>query len=130
MGALTIAVLVIVVLTAVAAGTWIWWLQARHTRSSTVRIEEGAVIAGTVSIDIASIVRIEVAPMYDVAPADDLWTLRDDHETHLSFLGRDPGAEAVLGRLETELVGLDFDRALQTARRESLFEQGVAVWQR
>lgn len=126
----TIAVAGMGVLAAIVTGVLIRRLESKHLRATAVRIEDEAVVVGRDIINIASIIRIEVAPMYDVAPADDVWIFRDDGGGKLSFFGRDSGATTVLRALETELAGFNFDRATQAARAGSTFEQAVTVWKR
>lgn len=116
-----------------AAGIFIGvaiWLRSKRSRAPAVRMEGGTLFVESGSIAIGSIERIGIAPMYDVAPADDLWTIRDRDGRQLSFFGRDPGAREVLVALEASLAGLDLEQAREVARRESLFEEEVTVWKR
>src|SRR3712207_2568330 len=80
----------------VAAGIAIGLLQSRSDRATAVRLEDESVWVGNDRIVVASIARIDVAPLYDVAPADDLWIIRGDADRHLSFFSKAPGAKAVL----------------------------------
>lgn len=106
------------------------WLRSRRSRAPAVRMEGGTLFVESGSIPMESIVHIGIAPMYDVAPADDLWTIRDGDGRTLSFFGRDPGAKEALAALQAGLAGLDLDQSLAVARRESVFEGEVTAWNR
>jgi hypothetical protein len=83
---------------------------------------------GKQSLPVASIQRVAIAPLYDVAPADDLWCFADGAAHELTFCNRDTGAREALTRLEGMLPGFDADRALRFAREESVIEDAVTVW--
>jgi hypothetical protein len=103
---------------------------SHRARAPAVRIDDGAVCVRNESLPLASIVHVGIAPLYDVAPADDLWMLRDREGRCVSFFGKDPGAKEVLAALESSFAGFDVEHALELAHRESVFEQEVTVWKR
>jgi hypothetical protein len=104
------------------------WAARAYENRRTVRIERNILCVGKDELPIAAITRVDIAPMYDVAPADDLWIFVGAGKTNISFFNRAPGAGAALRVLEASLQGLDLDHALSTAREESVFEQPVNVW--
>jgi hypothetical protein len=124
-------VLILLLLFAAVATTWgIRRLQARELRELMVAVQASEVVVGPKRMPTRSIARIDIAPLYDVAPADDLWVLADEQGTEIFFFGRDPGAPVALAALETMLADLNVEQALQVARNSSVFEQRVVVWQR
>ena len=105
----------------------IWATRAYENRRA-VKVKDNILSVGNEKLPIAAITRVDIAPMYDVAPADDLWIFVGAGESNISFFNRDPGAGAALRLLEAALHGLDSDHALSKAREESVFEQPVNVW--
>ena len=111
----------------IAIGLLVWASHAsKHRRS--VNVNCGVLSVGRERVILSLISRISIAPLYDVAPADDLWILEDKDGSKLSFFSRAPGASAVLAHLEAALPSLCQAQALEKARNESLFEQSVVVW--
>ena len=111
----------------IAIGLLVWALHASKHRQS-VNVSRGVLSVGLERLALSSISRISIAPLYDVAPADDLWILEDKDGSKLSFLSRALGANAALARLEAALPYLYQAQALEKARNESHFEQPVVVW--
>ena len=119
------AILFLVGVFGVAAA--IWGARA-YENQRKVRIKGNVLCVGKEELPIAAITRVDIAPLYDVAPADDLWIFVGAGESNLSFFNRDPGAGAALRVLGAALQGLDPNQALCKARDESVFEQPVNVW--
>jgi hypothetical protein len=100
----------------------------REERERTVRVQGGLLHAGKQQIALDEITSVTISPLYDVAPADDLWTFAADGRRVVWFFNRDHGASESLKALEDVLFGFCVERSLQLARDESVFENPVAVW--
>lgn len=111
----------------VGVATAVWAARA-YENQHTVRIKDNLLCVGKKELLIAAVVRVDIAPLYDVAPADDLWIFVGADGSNISFFNRAPGAGAALRLLEATLQGLNLDHALSKAREESVFEQPVNVW--
>lgn len=104
------------------------WGDRALVKQRTVRIDDNILRVGKETLPIAEIIRVDIASLYDVAPADDLWIFVGAGENNISFFNRSPGAGATLRLLEAALQGLDSKNALRMAREESMFEEPVTVW--
>jgi hypothetical protein len=99
-----------------------------------ISIMDGFVVSGTgrnlKRIRISDIRIIEVAGLWDVAPADDCWILKGHSDSSMSFLSRRPGALVLLQDLQAILPGFSVKRAIETCRNLSIFEEPIEVWRK
>lgn len=97
-----------------------------------LRFENGCVVQGykkTLKVIKASDTRlIQIAGLWDVAPADDLWRLEDKSGNDMCFLHRSNGANEVLAELEKALPDFNVERCVQMSRDKSLQEEYADVW--
>lgn len=124
------SVLVILIPVSLVGIVGLVWALRRMESERFVKVQRGELFVGKNHLALSVISRIEIAPLYDVPPADDLWMFEGTKDEKVSFFNRDPGAAAALAKLDTELPELDSKQALQKARDESFFEQPVTVWSR
>ena len=122
-----IGILILGVIAGIAITAIILWSRANQ-RQLTVRVQDNILYVGSDRLSISDIARIDIAPLYDVAPADDLWIFEGTSGNKISFFNRYPGVSLALPLLEVALSGLDSEKALSKARDESIFEQAVNVW--
>ncbi|KAB0599113.1 hypothetical protein [Cupriavidus pauculus] len=109
-----------------------WWLH-RSSRLEAVRSDEQFVYVGrgrrkAKKLAWKDITEISIAPLYDVAPADDCWLLRGKSTDSVGFLGREIGAAVVLARLESVLPGFDVASSIRHAHANAAFEEPILVW--
>ena len=97
--------IILVPVALIAIGFLVWVSHASRHRQSVI-VNCGILSVGINRLPLSSISRISIAPLYDVAPADDLWILEDKDGSKLSFFSRAPGASAVLAHLEAALPSL------------------------
>jgi hypothetical protein len=120
-------VLIVGVIAIIGVTTIILWIRVNE-RKINVSVQNNILYVGRNRLPISDITRIDIAPLYDVAPADDLWIFEGSSENKISFFNRDPGASSALPLLEGTLNGLNLEKALSKARDESIFEEPVNVW--
>jgi hypothetical protein len=126
---MSILVTILALTTAAGIMALIWYVKLLEKRHA-IKVERGLLFVGNAHLAISNISQIEIAPLYDVPPADDLWIVTDTNGNKLSFFNRDLGASAALASLEKELPSLQPIQALEKARDESMLEQPVVVWTR
>ena len=108
------------------------WSMYRSSKLVWVRVDGKLICVGagkkTQKIEWTDIVELSVAPLYDVYPFDDLWTLKGKNSESVSFLSRESGADRVLTHLESVLTGFRVATSITQARENAVFEQPVMVW--
>jgi hypothetical protein len=97
-----------------------------------LRFENDCVIEGYKNtlkvIAVSDILSIQIAALYNVAPADDLWVINDKKGSSLRFLHRSIGAKEILVELEQKLANFSIEKCIEVSRRESTDEELVEVW--
>lgn len=124
------SVFIILILVALVGIVSLVWYARQMERARFVKVDGGGLFVGKDHLVLSEISRIDIAPLYDVAPADDLWMFEGAKEENISFFNRAPGATVALAELEAQLPKFDSKQALEKARDESFFEQPVTVWSR
>lgn len=122
-----VGMLIVGVIGTIGITAIILWFRATE-KQITVSVQDDVLYVGRARLPISTITRIDIAPLYDVAPADDLWIFESRSGSKLFFLNRDPGVSVTLPLLEAALCGLNSEKALCKARDESMFEEPVNVW--
>jgi len=108
------------------------WSMYRSSKLVLVRVDGKLICVGvgkkTKKIEWTDIVELSVAPLYDVYPFDDLWTLKRKNSESVSFSSRELGADTVLTHLESVLTGFRIATSIAQAHENAVFEQPVMVW--
>src|SRR6476660_7604304 len=106
-----ISVLIVGVIGIIAITAIISWSRAQQ-RQLTVSVKDNILYVGSDRLSISDIARIDLTPLYDVPPADDLWIIAGNSGNKISFFNRYPGVSSALPLLEVALRGLNSEKAL------------------